>query len=190
VPHEGTARQNVNQGNTMATSSSLSSVVHTEPVHQGVERVVNGIHAVNETLREASAGRRLPSYMVGITIMTAVTLTARAIDDSQMGFASELLALSAAALFAFVFLSASVRWLTRVLQTTVGRITEEASRWVLEDHLWRHAAQDPRVMNDILWAQRRDYDALVEEVRAPRHATQREVLAERRIPSPLFTKYY
>lgn len=174
----------------MATSSSLSSVVHTEPVHQGVERVVNGVHAINETLREVSAGRRLPSYMVGITIMIAVTLTARAIDDSQMGFASELLALSAAALFAFVFLSSSVRLLTRVVQKTASRIAEDASRWVVEDRLWQLAAQDPRVMNDILWAQRRERDALVEEVRTPRHAAQREVLAERRIPSPMFTKYY
>lgn len=174
----------------MATSSSLSSVVHSEPVHQGVERVVNGVHAISETVREVSAGSRLPSYMVGITTMIAVTLTARAIDDSQMGFASELVALSAAALFAFVFLSSSVRWLTRVLQKTVTRVAQDARRWMTEDRLWKLAAQDPRVMNDILWAQRRDYDALVDEVRTPGHATQREVLAERRIPSPIFTKYY
>lgn len=172
----------------MATSSSF--IRQSEPVHGGVERVIEGASAIKETVREASSGRRLPSYMVGLTVMLIVTFTARALDESQVGFVTELLALSAVALFAFVFLSSTVRALTRIVQSTISAVSEAISRTLVEERLWAHAAQDYRVMNDILWAQRRSESELVTEVRAPSHASQREVNAERRIPAPVFTKYY
>ncbi len=173
----------------MATSSS-SVIRQSEPVHAGVERVIEGANAVRDTVKEASAGRRLPSYMVGLTVMLIVTLTARALDESQVGFATELLALSAVALFAFVFLSSAVRTLTRLTQSAVSSVAEAVARTLVQERLWAHAAQDSRVMNDILWAQSRDESVLVNEVRAPSHASQREINAERRIPAPIFTKYY
>jgi hypothetical protein len=180
----------VNQGNTMATPSSYSSTTLSDPRHPGVERVLEGAQAIKDTVREVSVNRRLPSYMTGITVMIAVTLTARALDDSQTGFFTELVALSAAALFAFVFLSSSVRMLTRGVQRAFAHFAEEISRRVIEERNWRLAEQDPRVMNDILWAQRRDNAALVDEARGPTHASQREILADRRGPSPVFVKYY
>lgn len=173
----------------MATSSS-PFIRHDTPVHGGVERIIEGAEAVKASVREASSGRRLPSYMVGLTIMIAVTLTARALDETQVGFATELLALSAVALFSFVFLSSIVRAVTRATQRAVTAIAESWSRALLEEQLWAQAAQDPRVMNEIMWAKSRSEVDLVPEVRAPNHMTQREVLAERRIPAPVFTKYY
>jgi hypothetical protein len=176
-----------NQGkNTMATSSST----HNAPIHNGVERVIEGASAIKSAIREAVSGKRLPSYMVGLTIMAAVTLTARALDEAQIGFVTELLTLSAVALFAFVFLSSAVSTATRKIQLWIADTTEAWCRVQVEERLWSQAAQDPRVLNDILWAQRRDEQCLVTEHRAPTHPTQREVLAERRTPSPVFTKYY
>ncbi len=172
----------------MATSSSV--IRQSEPVHAGVERVIEGAHAIRDTVKEAGAGRRLPSYMVGLTVMLIVTLTARALDESQVGFITELLALSAVALLAFVFLSSAVRSLTRLVQSAVSAVSEAISRRLVEERLWAYAAQDSRVLNDILWAQRRDESELVDEPRASSHSSQSEINAERRIPTPIFTKYY
>jgi hypothetical protein len=171
---------------TMATSSSTHFPSH----HGGLERMIERVDLVKEIVDEAGHSKRVPSIAVGLTIMALVTLTARALDQAQVSFATELVALSAVALFAFVFLSRAIRAVVRTTQRLVAETAANFRRAQADERMWAYASQDRRVMNEILWAQSRDEAALVPEPRTTAHLSQKRVLGERRIPSPIFTKYY
>jgi hypothetical protein len=170
----------------MATSSSTHFPAH----HGGLERVIERAGLVKDIVDDASHGKRVPSIAVGLTIMALVTSTARALDQAQLGFVTELMTLSAVALFAFVFLSRAIRAIVRTTQRLVADTAANFRRAQADERMWAFAAQDRRVMNEILWAQNRDEATLVPEPLATAHLSQKQVLSERRIPSPVFTKYY
>jgi hypothetical protein len=170
----------------MATSSSTHFPAH----HGGLERIIERAELVKDIVDDAGHGKRVPSIAVGLTIMALVTLTARALDPAQLGFATELIALSAVALLAFVFLSHAIRKVVRATQRLVAETAANFRHARADERMWAYAAQDRRVMNEILWAQNRDEATLVPEPLATVHPAQKQALGERRIPSPIFTKYY
>ncbi|MGL4231115.1 MAG: hypothetical protein ACRDAM_17625 [Casimicrobium sp.] len=172
----------------MATSSSPTT--HFPDHHDGLERLIDRADIVKDLVDDASHGKRAPSLAVGLTIMALVTLTARALDQAQVSFVTELIALSAVALFAFVFLSRTIRTVARTLQRLVADTAANFRRARADERMWAYAAQDRRVMNEILWAKNRDESTLVSESRVTAHPSQKQMLGQRRIPSPIFTKYY
>jgi hypothetical protein len=167
--------------------------------HGGVERVIERAATIKQLFSEATSAKYLPSYVLGLTIMAAVTLTERALDGTGSGFAVEWIALSAVALVTFVLAADVSRRLTRSAQASMKSISARvrasmatARKARADEKLWAFAAQDSRVMNDILWAKGRS-EELVDEPRLHRAVTVSHAnvkTAARGDSLPFFSRYY
>lgn len=138
------------------------------PTHGGLERVIERSETVKGVLTNIFAAKHLPKLVTGIAIMAVVTVTERALDAVNTGFAYEWAILSVVALLSFVLLARTVHVATRASQQWfAGRGALRRQRRA-DQKLWAFGKHDPRVMNELLVAQGRA-DEMIEAVRpAPR----------------------
>ena len=155
----------------MATQTHSSNPV---PTHGGLERVIERAEATGNVFSSIFSAKQLPTYVLGVTIMAVVTLTERALDAVDTGFALEWAALSVVALVSFGLLANGIVRGTRAAQTWLADYARHARQTRADVVLWATAQRDPRVMNDLLAAQGRA-DAMLDEVRSPK-SVQRSVL--------------
>lgn len=134
------------------------------PTHGGLERVIERVDATRGVLSRIFSAKQLPTYVLGLTIMAVVTLTERAMDAVNTGFALEWAALSVVALTTFGLLANGITHGTRSAQAWLARYAKQARVARADDTLWATAQRDSRVMNDILAAQGRSQDTLLDEV--------------------------
>jgi hypothetical protein len=99
--------------------------------------------------------RNLPTLVLGLTIMAVVTLTERAIDSTEVGFALEWAMLTVAALVTFGLCARVVRHGTRAAQAWCADYAVHARKTRADVKLLDAARRDPRVMNEILAAESR-----------------------------------
>ena len=144
------------------------------PHHGGLDRVIERAAATQSMFASIFSTRQLPTYVLGLTIMAVVTLTERALDAVDTGFALEWAALSVAALVTFGLLANSVVRGTKAVQSWFANAAADARKSRADAAIWATAKRDPRVMNDLLAAQGRA-DAMQDEVRSPKRV-QRSVL--------------
>jgi hypothetical protein len=144
-------------------SSHTSSHV---PHHGGLERVIERAEATQSVLSRMFSAKQLPTYVLGITIMAVVTLTERAMDAIDTGFAFEWIVLSAVALASFGLLSNGIVRGTQSTQRWFAAYARQARAARADEKIWATAHRDPRVMNDILAAQGRSQDTLLDEPRS------------------------
>ena len=135
------------------------------PTHGGLERVIERAHATQGVFSHIFSAKQLPTYVLGIAIMAVVTLTERALDAVNAGFAFEWLVLSAVALTSFGLLSSVIVRATRAAQARFAAYSKRAKAERADMKLWATAQSDPRVMNDILAAQGRAHDLTLNEMR-------------------------
>lgn len=171
----------------MATQTSTHA-----PTHGGVERVIERAHATQGVFSNAFAAKQLPTIVLGLTIMAVVTLTERAMDAVDTGFAFEWVVLSVVALASFGLLSNAVVRGTRSAQSWLSQYAQQVEAKRADAKLWDTAQSDPRVMNDILAAQGRAQDELVHEPTAPPRAklTVRDDGLAPLAPWMQLTRYY
>jgi hypothetical protein len=100
-------------------------------------------------------GKNLPTLVLGLTIMAVVTLTQRAIDSAETGFALEWAMLTVVALVTFGLCARVIRRGTRAVQAWCADYAIHAQKTRADVKLWETARQDPRVMHEILAAQGR-----------------------------------
>ena len=134
------------------------------PTHGGLERVIERAEAAQSVFASVFSAKQLPTYVLGLTIMAVVTLTERALDAANTGFALEWAALSVVALATFGLLANGVVRSTRSTQSWIANYAKQAKAARADVKLWATAQNDPRVMNDILAAQGRSQDTLLDEV--------------------------
>ncbi len=132
----------------MATPSNF-------PTHGGLERVIERASVTRSVFSDIFAAKNLPTYVLGVTIMAVVTLTERALDAVETGFALEWAVLTIVALVTFGLLAGVIRRSTRDTQSWLAAYTERVRKTRSDVKLWETARRDPRVMNDILAAQGR-----------------------------------
>ena len=123
--------------------------------HGGVERVIESASATRSVLSEIFSAKRLPTYVLGVTIMAVVTVTERALDAVNTGFALEWAILSVVALLTFGLLADVILRGTRSSQSWLAARAAASRAEHSDRKLWQTALRDPRVMNDILVAQGR-----------------------------------
>ena len=99
--------------------------------------------------------KNLPTLVLGLTIMAVVTLTERAIDSTETGFALEWAMLTVVALVTFGLSARVVRHGTRAVQAWCADYAVHAQKTRADVKLWDAARRDPRVMNEILAAESR-----------------------------------
>ncbi len=145
----------------MATRTSSSS--HSIPTHGGLERVIERAEATQNVFSSIFSAKQLPTYVLGVTIMAVVTLTERALDAVDTGFALEWAALSFVALTTFGLAAKAIVRGTRSTQAWLADYAKHARQTRADVALWATARRDPRVMNDILAAQGR-FDAMQDEI--------------------------
>lgn len=143
----------------MATQTHSSNPV---PTHGGLERVIERAEATGNVFSSIFSAKQLPAYVLGGTIMAVVTLTERALDAIETGFALEWAALSVVALVSFGLLANGIVRGTRAAQTWLADYAKRALQARSDAKFWSAAQGDPRVMNDLLMAQGRA-DALLDE---------------------------
>jgi len=159
--------------------------------HGGVERIIESASATRSVLSEIFSAKRLPTYVLGVTIMAVVTATERALDAVSTGFALEWAILSAVALLTFGLLAGVILRGTKASQGWLATRAAAARAERADRTLWNTALRDPRVMNDILVAQGRA-DALRDEA-APAMRTSMSVRDDglaALAPWPQATRYY
>lgn len=144
----------------MATQTYSSNPV---PTHGGLERVIERAEATGNVFSSIFSAKQLPTYVLGVTIMAVVTLTERALDAVDTGFALEWAALSVVALVSFGLLANGIVRGTRAAQIWLADYARHARQTRADVELWATARRDPRVMNDILAAQGRS-ESLLDEV--------------------------
>ena len=132
------------------------------PHHGGLDRVIERTEAAQGVLSTIFAAKQLPTYALGLTIMAVVTLTERALDAVDTGFALEWATLSVVALVTFGLASKLVVSGTIAAQAWVSAARKASSIARADERLWDVAKRDPRVMNELLVAQGRAY-ALISE---------------------------
>jgi hypothetical protein len=143
--------------------ANLSST-HT-PTHGGLERVIERAEATQNVFASIFSAKQIPTYVLGLTIMAVVTLTERAMDAVNTGFALEWAALTVVALATFGLLSKAIVSGTQSAQTWLATYAQRSKSARADAKLWDTAQRDPRVMHEIVAAQGR---ALAEsEVPAP-----------------------
>lgn len=135
------------------------------PTHGGLERVIERAQATQGVLASIFSAKQVPTYVLGIAIMAVVTLTERALDAANAGFAFEWLVLSGVALASFGVLSSVIVRGTRAAQSRVAAYSVRAKAERADMKLWAIAQSDPRVMNDILAAQGHAEDLTLNEMR-------------------------
>jgi hypothetical protein len=149
--------------------------IHTPPrvpTHGGLERVIERTGATRGVLASIFSGQHVPTYVLGLTVMAVVTLTERALDAVDTGFASEWVALSVVALATFGLLANAVTSGTRAAQAWFGQYVARARNRRADEALWATAQNDRRVMNDILAAQGYAEHALLDEATQRKRRTQ------------------
>lgn len=144
---------------------STSSIPH----HGGLDRVIERAAATQSMFASIFSARQLPTYVLGLTIMAVVTLTERALDAVDTGFALEWAALSVVALVTFGLFAKAVLRGTTAAQSWLAKAAAAAKKSRADDAIWATAKRDPRVMNDLLAAQGRA-DAMQDEVHSPKGA--------------------
>jgi hypothetical protein len=95
------------------------------------------------------------TYVLGVAIMAVVTLTERALDGANTGFALEWAILTFVALVTFGLLAQIISRATRATMTWLGDYAQHAAKTRADVRLLEMARRDPRVMNEILAAQGR-----------------------------------
>lgn len=95
------------------------------------------------------------TYVLGFAIMTVVTLTERALDGADIGFALEWAILTFVALLSFNLLARVIIHATRASQAWIADYARHAAKTRADVQLLELARRDPRVMNEILAAQGR-----------------------------------
>ena len=141
------------------------------PTHGGLERVIERAEATQSVVSNIFSAKQLPTIVLGLTIMAVVTLTERAIDAVDTGFALEWATLSVVALTTFGLLSNGIVRGTKSAQSWFAQRTQRAKTTRADVQLWATAQSDPRVMNDILAAQGRAQDDFLQERTSPPSAT-------------------
>jgi hypothetical protein len=176
--------------NIMAIQNHTHSAAHI-PTHGGLERVIERAEATQGLLSRIFAPKHLPTYVLGITIMAVVTLTERALDAIDTGFAVEWAALSLVALVTFGLFARVIVHGTQAAQTSFAEYAGRARKARADEKMWATAQRDSRIMNDILAAQGRA-DALLDEI-APAKRDTKSVRDDGLAPlAPWFqpTRYY
>jgi hypothetical protein len=128
---------------------------HFPTSHDGLDRFIDGASAAQSLFSDIFSAKRLPTYVLGLTIMAVVTMTERALDATQTGFALEWALLTVVALATFGLLARVVVRSTRATQAWFADYAKHARQTRADVKLWATARRDPRVMNDILAAQGR-----------------------------------
>ena len=134
------------------------------PTHGGLERVIERAEATRSVFSNVFSAKQLPTIVLGVTVMAVVTLTERAMDAVNTGFAVEWAALSAVALATFGLLANGIVRGTQSAQSWFAQHAKRAKDARADVDLWTTAQSDPRVMNDILTAQGRARDLLCEQL--------------------------
>jgi len=135
---------------------------HFPTSHDGLDRFIDGASAAKSVFSDIFAAKRLPTYVLGVTIMAVVTMTERALDAVQTGFAVEWAVLTFVALVTFGLLARVILRGTRATQIWFADYAKHARQTRADVKLWDTARRDPRVMNDILAAQGRA-DSMLDE---------------------------
>lgn len=138
----------------------MSTHFHTN--HDGLDRLVEGASAAKGVFSDIFSARHVPTYVLGFAIMAVITATERALDSVQTGFAFEWAILTAVALLTFGLLARVVVRATRATQAWFATRTKQLRQRRADIKLWDTAQRDPRVMNDILAAQGRNSELVVE----------------------------
>ena len=142
----------------------MSTHFHTS--HDGLTRVTAGAFAARGVFSEIFSAKRLPTYVLGVTVMAVVTATERALNAVDTGFAFEWAILTVVALTTFgLFARAIVRG-TRATQSWFTAYAKRARQARSDEKLWATACRDPRVMNEILAAQGRSESFVAEAPKA------------------------
>ncbi len=128
---------------------------HFHTSHDGLDRVTKGASAAKSVISEIFAAKRLPTYVLGVTIMAVVTATERALNSVETGFAVEWAILTVVALSTFGLLARATVRATRATQSWLETYAKRVRQTRSDNKLWATACRDPRVMNDILSAQGR-----------------------------------
>lgn len=135
---------------------------HFPTSHDGLDRFIDGASAAKSIFSDIFSAQRLPTYVLGVTIMAVVTMTERALDAAETGFALEWAVLTVVALVSFGLLARVVIRGTRATQSWFADYANHARQTRADVKLWATARRDPRVMNDILAAQGRA-DSMIDE---------------------------
>lgn len=135
---------------------------HFHTSHDGLDRLTDGISAAKSIFSDIFTAKRLPTYVLGVTIMAVVTATERALNAVETGFAFEWAILTVVALTTFGLLARAIVRGTRATQSWFAAYARQARQTRSDNTLWSTACRDPRVMNDILAAQGRSESLLAE----------------------------
>lgn len=159
------------------------------PTHGGLERVIERAEAAQSVFTRIFSAKQVPTYVLGLTIMAVVTLTERALDGVNTGFALEWAALSVVALATFGLLANVTVRATKATQAWFADYAKHARQVRADVKMWETARRDPRVMNDILAAQGRASDAMLDESRHAKRQVRDDGLAAL-APWTQSTRYY
>ena len=143
---------------------------HFHTSHDGLDRFTNGVSAAQGVFSDIFSAKRLPTYVLGVTIMAVVTATERAMNAVDTGFAFEWAILTVVALTTFGLLARVIVRGTRATQSWLADYAKAARQTRSDAKLWDTARRDSRVMNEIMAAQGRS-DCLVDEARPSPRAT-------------------
>ncbi len=128
---------------------------HFHTSHDGLDRLTDGASAAKSVFSDIFSAKRLPTYVLGVTIMAVVTATERALNAVETGIAFEWAILTVVALTTFGLLARAIVRGTRATQSWFAASTKRARQTRSDNKLWETACRDPRVMNEILAAQGR-----------------------------------
>ncbi len=163
---------------------------HFPTSHDGLDRFIEGASAAKSVFSDIFSAKRLPTYVLGLTIMAVVTMTERALDAAETGFALEWAVLTVVALATFGLLARVVIRGTRATQAWFADYAKHARQTRADVKLWTTARRDPRVMNDILAAQGRE-ELMIDETssKTPSGSVKDDGLAAL-APWTQLTRYY
>ena len=147
----------------------MSTHFHTS--HDGLDRLTDGASAAKSVLSDIFSSKRLPTYVLGVTIMAVVTATERALNAVDTGFAFEWAILTVVALTTFSLCARVIVRGTRATQHWFATHAQQARQARSDEKLWATACRDPRVMNEILAAQGRS-ESLVTELPPSQRASR------------------
>ena len=143
---------------------------HFHTSHDGLDRFTDGVSAAKGVFSDIFSAKRVPTYVLGFTIMAVVTATERALNAVDTGFAFEWAILTVVALTTFGLLAKAIVRATRATQSWFADYAKAARQTRSDAKLWDTARRDSRVMNEIMAAQGRS-DCLVDEARPSPQAT-------------------
>ena len=142
---------------------------HFHTSHYGLDRFTDGVSAARGVFSDIFSATRVPTYVLGVTIMAVVTATERALNAVETGFAFEWAILTVVALTTFGLLAMIVR-ATRATQSWLADYAKAARQTRSDNKMWDTARRDSRMMNEIMAAQGRS-DCCVDEASPSLRAT-------------------